>query len=254
MNPAEKNLPILKWLTLTTRLSRRKAFDAIVSGRVKIDGVVVTDVKRPVAPEKDRVFLDGKPLRQGSPAPIYILLHKPRGVVTTTKDTEGRATVLDLIRKIKTPVFPVGRLDIMTEGLLLLTNDGPLANTLLHPRYGVPRTYHVKVKGRIPPKAFAVLKKGEIRLDGRPVRPVSAEVLKSLEKNTWLKVTLREGKNREVRRIFAKLGLPVLGLVRVGFGPLSLNGLAPGQWRLLTEKEVSRLRNIANRNAKAADL
>lgn len=237
-----KKIPILKWLTLSTRLSRRKAFDAIVSGKVKVNGQIVTDVKTPIDPERDHVLLNGKHLRKGSPAPIYILLHKPKGVVTTTEDAEGRTTVLDLVRKIKTPVFPVGRLDIMTEGLLLLTNDGPLANALLHPKYGVPRTYHVKVKGKIPQKVFAILKKGELKLDGKLIRPVSVEVLKSLEKNTWLKVTLREGRNREVRRIFANLNLPVLNLLRVGFGPLTIKGLPPGQWRMLTEKEISRLK------------
>ncbi len=243
-----KTLPLLKWLTLTTRLSRRKAFDAITSGKVRVNGAVVTDAKHAIDPDKDHISLNGKHLRKGLPAPMYILLYKPKGVVTTAEDAEGRPTVLDLTRKIKTPIFPVGRLDIMTEGLLLLTNDGPLANALLHPRFGVPRTYHVKVKGRVPPKAFDLLRKGAMNLDGRPIRPVNVDILKSLEKNTWLKVTLREGRNREVRRLFAKLNLPVLNLVRVGFGPLTIKGLAPGQWRALTEKEVQRLKQAAKLN------
>jgi len=237
----------LKWLTLSTRLSRRKAFDAIVSGKVKVNGTIVTNIRLQINPVEDMITLQGKSLKKGCPALIYILLHKPKGVVTTMEDTEGRTTVLDLVRKIKTPVFPVGRLDIMTQGLLLLTNDGSLANALLHPKYGIPRTYHVKIKGKIPKNAFTILNKGDLKLDGKSIRPVELNVLKSLEKNTWVRVTLREGRNREVRRIFAKLNLPVLNLIRVGFGPLTLTGVPQGQWRLLTEKEINRLKQITNR-------
>jgi len=244
MSLKKKKLPLLKWLTLSTRLSRRKAFDAITSGKVKVNGTVISDVRTLIDPDGDTVTIGGKRVRKGLPAPIYILLHKPKGVVTSAEDPEGRTTVLDLVKKIKTPVFPVGRLDIMTQGLLLLTNDGPLANALLHPKYAILRTYHVKVKGKIPPKAYSLLKKGNLKLDGRTILPVEIKVLKSLEKNTWLSVTLREGRNREVRRIFEKLNLPVLNLIRVRFGPLTVKGLPPGQWRMLTDKEISRLKQV----------
>jgi len=237
-------------VTLATRLSRRKAFDAIVTGRVAINGTVTFDTQALLDPERDVVTVGKKRLRRGLPPPIYLALHKPKGVVTSLEDPHGRPTVLDLVKRIKTPIFPVGRLDIMTQGLLLMTNDGPLANALLHPRYGIPRIYHVKVKGRIPSEAFTVLRKGKMKLNGKPIQPVGVEVLRSLEKNTWLKVTLREGRNREVRRIFERLNLPVLNLIRVGFGPIELKGLPPGHWRALTEKEVEALKRVAKDQGK----
>jgi len=244
MIPSDKRFTLLKWLTRNTHFSRRKSFDAIVSGQVKINGVVTRDTGVTIHPANDNITINGKLLRKSPPALIYILLNKPKGVVTSIHDPEGRTTVIDLIKKIKTPVFPVGRLDIMTEGILLLTNDGTLANTLLHPRFSVPRTYHAKVKGKVFPEVFEHLRRGTIKLDGRPIRPIEIETLKSLKKNSWLKVTIREGRNREVRRMLGKLNLPVLNLIRVGFGPLNCNGLKPGQWRQLTETEVRRLQEI----------
>jgi len=158
MNQKNEPISLLKWITRHTRLSRRKAFEAIVGGEVQVDGKVITDTAHPLSPSARSVTLRGKPVRQTPPPPVYILLHKPRGVVTSTSDPEGRTTVLDLVRKNRVPVFPVGRLDIMTQGLILLTNDGPLANKLVPPRYSVPRTYHVKVKGRVPSPVFKALR------------------------------------------------------------------------------------------------
>ncbi len=239
-----EKITLLKWMTRHTRLSRRKAFQAIVSGQVRVDGTVVTDTTLPLAPSARSVTLNGKPMRNTPLPSVYLLLYKPKGVVTSTSDPEGRPTVLDLVKKNRIPVFPVGRLDIMTEGVLLLTNDGPLAHALTHPRYSIPRTYHVKLKGTVPSPVFKALRSGSVKLDGKPIRPVEVNILKTLKKNTWLTVTLREGRTREIRRLFAIFKLPVLNLIRVRYGPLSLKGLKPGQWRLLSEKEIRRLKQI----------
>ncbi len=243
MTRNDPGTPLLKWITRHTPLSRRKAFQAIVSGEVRVDGVPVSDTGF-VIRDTHRVTIQGKPARKTAPPPAYILLYKPKGVVTSTADPTGRPTVLDLVKKARVPLFPVGRLDIMTQGILLLTNDGALGNVLTHPRYAIPRTYHVKLKGKVPHEVLETLRRGKLRLDGKPIRPVEVEIIKSLQKNTWLKVTITEGRNREVRRMFERFNIPVLNLIRVRFGPLTLKGLRPGQWRPLTEKEISQLKRL----------
>jgi 23S rRNA pseudouridine2605 synthase len=238
-------ITLLKWLQLNSNLSRRKAFEAIVEGQVRVNTRIINDTHFVLSPGTDTVVLRGKRLKAKNPHAIhaYILFYKPKGIVTSMSDPQGRTTVADFLKKIKTPIFPVGRLDIMTEGLLLLTNDGILANRLLHPSFSVPRFYHVKIKGKISPEALVPLRKGAVKLDGKPIRPVEVETFKTLKKNTWLKVTVREGRKREIRRMFDKLGIPVLNLIRVGFGPLKLQGLEPGHWRELTEREIKRLKH-----------
>ena len=240
-----ETLPLLKWIQLNSSLSRRKAFEAIVGGQVKVNNRVVSDTRFAITPRIDRVIVQGKLLKAKNPHMVYsyILFYKPKGVVTSMSDPEGRTTVADFVKKLKIPIFPVGRLDIMTEGLLLLTNDGPLANRLLHPSFSVPRVYHVKIKGKVSPGALAPLLKGTLRLDGKPIRPVEIETLRTLKKNTWLKVTVREGRKREIRRMFDRLNIPVLNLIRVGFGPLKLQGVESGHWRELTEREIKRLKH-----------
>ncbi len=247
MNQNSQGTPLLKWLAQHTGLSRRRAFQAIVDGMVKVNGVTVSNTGFLVSPDLGHITLGGKPVRKVPFAPTYILLHKPKGIVTSVTDPEGRKTVLDLIKKVRVPLFPVGRLDIMTQGVLLLTNDGPLAHALMHPKYSVPRTYHVKVKGKVPPEVFETLRAGRLRLDGKPIRPVELAILKPLQKNTWLTVTIREGRTREVRRIFGRFHIPVLNLIRIRYGPLSLKGLPPGRWRPLTEKEIRVLKQIETR-------
>ncbi len=244
MNQNRKDLPLLKWIKQNTRLSRRKALQTIVAGQVRIDGKVITDTGFVVTSSHTKIAVNNRTVRAKPMVPAYILLNKPKGAVTSTKDPAGRTTVLDLVKKVRVPVFPVGRLDIMTQGLLLLTNDGDLAHHLMHPRFSVPRTYHVKIKRRVPREVFSILRDGAMKLDGKRIRPVEVSTLKSLEKNTWLEVTIREGRSREVRRIFNRLKLQVLNLIRVRYGPLALKGLRPGQWRPLTEKEIRLLKQI----------
>jgi pseudouridine synthase len=170
------------------------------------------------------------------------LLHKPVGVVTTLADPEERPTVRDLLRDVRTRVFPVGRLDFHSSGLLLLTNDGELALRLTHPRYGVRKTYHVKVKGTPTPEVLAQLAAG-VRLEEGQTGPATVRVLRSREGKTWLEITLGEGRRREVRRMCESVGHPVEKLTRVALGPLALGKLAPARHRMLTDREVRQLRH-----------
>ncbi|MGH7966971.1 MAG: pseudouridine synthase [Candidatus Binatia bacterium] len=224
--------------------SRRAAETLIQAGRVQVNGETVTRLGTTADLRRDRILVDGRPLLFPS-APLYFLLHKPVGVVSTLKDPQGRPTVRDLLRAVHERVFPVGRLDYHSAGLLLLTNDGALTERLLHPRYQLPRTYHAKVTGVLTPEALRALR-GGVRLDdGTRTAPAEVGVLQVREKKTWLEITLREGRNREVRRMCEAVGYRVEKLIRVRFGPLTLDDLPPGAYRLLTPAEVRALQRVA---------
>lgn len=188
----------------------------------------------------DRVTIDGRPLAPPQEF-LYLALHKPTGVVTTASDPKGRPTVLDLLGKLRRRVFPVGRLDYHSAGLLLLTNDGELALRLTHPRFHVAKTYRVKVKGTPTKHALDRLGKGIRFAEGRTA-PAKVRVLESSERKTWIEITIAEGKRRQVRRMCDAVGLPVEKLVRVSLGPLKLGRLPPGQFRPLAPEEVEKLR------------
>ncbi|MGE0519649.1 MAG: pseudouridine synthase [Candidatus Binatia bacterium] len=222
----------------------------IRAGRVTVNGHTVTELGTRANPHKDRIAIDGKPVRTSAP-PAYILLHKPVGVVTTLIDPEERPTVRDLLVGVRQRVFPVGRLDYHSAGLLLLTNDGDLALRLTHPRYGVRKTYHVKVKGRPDPAQLETLTSG-VRLEDGTTAPADVRVIESSPRKTWLSIALAEGKNRQVRRMCEAVGLPVEKLTRVAYGPLKLGKLPPGAWRFLQPEEVERLRQPARRAATRA--
>lgn len=220
--------------------SRRKAEEMIVQGRVRVNGRLVTALGTSVD-ASDNVMVDGRRLRPRAPM-RYLMLHKPSGCVTTTQDEKGRPTVFDLLKRYQ-PVrlFPVGRLDFNTEGLLLLTNDGQLANRLLHPRYGTPRVYLVRINGTVAEKDLETMRRGVDLPDGRTL-PAQVHVVRRFEKTCWLRMTLREGKNRQVHRMLECCGgYGIRRLQRVGLGPLTLAGLAPGQFRFLESFEVDRL-------------
>ncbi len=172
-----------------------------------------------------------------APEFFYLIMHKPNGVVTTMSDPEGRPTVRDLLPKLRARVYPVGRLDYHSSGLLLFTNDGELALRLTHPRYGVRKVYHVKVKGVPAEATLERLRRGVRLADGR-ARAESVRVLQSSGTKTWLEMTIREGKKHEIRRLCEAVGHDVEKLKRVALGPIELGGLEPGESRLLTEKEV----------------
>jgi 23S rRNA pseudouridine2605 synthase len=224
--------------------SRRKAEELISSGRVQVNGQVIIELGTKADPETDHIRVDGK-LLHGAQRHVYLLLNKPKGYVTTMSDPEKRPTVMDLIRGVKGRVYPVGRLDYASEGLLLLTNDGELAHRLMKAASHVPKTYVVKVAGTPNEEAIAKLRAGVSIAtdDGRRVRtgPASVRVAKEAA-NPWYEITLIEGRNRQIRCMFQAVGHHVEKIKRVRYGPLSLD-VPPGQFRPLTPKEVDRLKS-----------
>lgn len=224
--------------------SRRRCEALIASGQVLVDGEVVTEPGRRVDPHRRRIVCAGRPVRPQPP--VALVLNKPRRVLCTVRDDRGRRTVLDLIRGVPQRIFPVGRLDWESQGLVILTNDGELANLLTHPRYGVPRTYHVVLKGELTGEILGRLQRGVWLAEGK-TGPVRVRVKKRDRKGAVLEVTLREGMNREVRRLFARFGLRVKRLKRIRVGSLGLGSLREGEYRFLTPREVERLRACARR-------
>ncbi|HXH05718.1 MAG TPA: pseudouridine synthase [Vicinamibacterales bacterium] len=226
--------------------SRRRAEDLILAGRVTINGHTVTTLGTRADPERDDIRVDGRRIA-GSERRRYILLNKPRGCVTTRHDPQGRLTVLDLVN-VREYVYPVGRLDYDSEGLLLLTNDGELAERLMHPRHEVERVYEAIVRGVPSPGALARLGRGVV-LDGRRTAPAAVRLLGRLDApggpQARLQLTLREGRRHQVRRMCEAVGHPVLRLRRVRIGPIADARLAPGRWRELTPSEIAALRRAA---------
>lgn len=208
----------------------------IAAGRVSIGGKTVTDPARRVTPETIAIEIDGRVPRRAAES-ITIALHKPRGYVTTRSDPEGRNTVYDLLTDLSERVVPVGRLDLATSGLLILTNDTQLADWLTDPRNAIPRVYLVTVEGRVSDAQLAILERG-VRHDAEQLRAASAELRKASNKESHLTMTLTEGKNREVRRLFETIGHPVTRLRRIQFGGLGLGDLPAGRWRRLSDAEL----------------
>lgn len=209
---------------------------------MQVNGERVTRLGTTADPQRDRILVDGRLIDVTSAPQLYFVLHKPVGVVSTLKDPQGRPTVRQLLKGVRERVFPVGRLDYHSAGLLLLTNDGELAERLLHPRSQVPRAYHVKIAGRPTPEALQALRRGVRLTDGTMAAPAQVRLVRAGEKKTWLEMTLREGRNREVRRMWEALGYEVEKLIRVRFGPLVLVDLPPGAYRPLLPMEVRALK------------
>lgn len=223
--------------------SRREAEEMILSGRVRLNGQVVTELGTKADASRDHVKVDGKLITRAE-EPRYILLYKPKEVMTTLDDPEKRTTVLHLLRGVKERVFPVGRLDYHSEGLLVLTNDGGLAFRLSHPSHGTIKTYHVKVKGIPQERILEKLQRGII-LDGKRTKPAEIKRLRTTghgeEGNSWVEVKLVEGRTQQIRRMFSAVGHPVSKLKRVSIGSLADPSLLPGQWRDLTPREIRML-------------
>lgn len=222
--------------------SRRKCEELILAGRVMVDGKVVTELGTKVDPEKNEILVDGLPIK--IPEPVYYAVYKPEGVVCTHRDPSRRLRVIDLVPETDARLFFVGRLDLHSEGLMLVTNDGELALRLTHPRYGVPKVYRVLVAGVPEKKVLQKLVKG-VHFADFVARAKHVRMLKKYKQSAVLEITLCEGHNREIRRMLARFGHKVYKLKRIAIGPLSLGKLKPGQYRVLTPKEVAALREAA---------
>lgn len=223
--------------------SRRKAELMLLAGRIKVNGAVVTELGTKADPEKDRIEVDGRPLAHIGER-VYVALHKPAGYVTTASDPQGRPTVLDLVSGVKERVYPVGRLDFHTSGLLLLTNDGDFAHTMMHPRHEMPKHYLCHVSGSPGPQALRTLATGVMLEDGLTA-PARVRLAGKVGDDALLEVVIHEGRNRQVRRMLEAVGHEVRNLIRTRIGHLALGGLTTGQWRYLKEDEVEGLRRWA---------
>jgi len=242
---------LAKFIARAGVVSRRGAEVLIKEGKVKLNGKVVLEPATMVDPREDRVQVGNREL--SSPfSPIYILLNKPKGVVTTLKDPQGRMTVRDLLKGIHRRLFPVGRLDCHTEGVLLLTNDGDMAHRLLHPSFRIERVYQAKLRG-VPDKAALERIREGVELEPGVVLRARARMLRILKANSWLELVLYEGRYREVRRMCEAVGHPVLALKRTRFGPLSTKGLPPGAYRHLTAAELELLHEALQKKGRGLE-
>lgn len=229
--------------------SRRRAEDMIAAGRVKVNGEIVTELGTKVNPRRDIIHVDGRTL--GRPeAPVYLVVNKPRGVLSAASDARGRTTVVDLVRH-RSRLYPVGRLDLDSEGLVLLTNDGALALRLAHPRYEHEKEYRVLVEGLPDEGALQRLRQG-IGLEGGRTRPARVSVDRECEQGTWLRIVLREGRKRQIRCMIEAVDHRVLRLIRLRMGPLHLGALKPGSYRSLSQGELRAIRGIRREEARPA--
>jgi pseudouridine synthase len=237
--------------------SRRLAEELIAQGRVQVNGATVSELGSKADPARDEIKVDGRRI-QAQPRQRYILLHKPRGYMTTRSDPQGRPTVLDLLRGVREYIYPVGRLDYDSEGLLLLTNDGDLAARLTHPRHEVDKVYEARVRGVPDEHVLERLAKG-VTIDGRRTAPAKVRVLDPPKKfpgenaQTRVELAIHEGRQRQVRKMFDAVGHPVVRLTRVRIGPISDPDMPPGHWRDLTPQEVARLRRVTAVASSSAD-
>jgi pseudouridine synthase len=234
-----------KFLAEAGVASRREADRWIVEGRVRVNQCIIDELGHKVDAEHDVVQVDGRRLEK-KPRPVYVLLNKPAGYLVTMKDPFRRPTVRELLPSSLGRIYPVGRLDLESEGLLLLTNDGELAYGLLHPRFEVKKIYVAKVKGEPDSKALATLERG-VYLEGKRTAPARIVVLSRHPRSSWLRLELHEGRKREVREMCRAIGFPVLELRRTGFAGLGLGRLKPGEWRHLEPHEIRRLKGLAGR-------
>jgi 23S rRNA pseudouridine2605 synthase len=231
---------IIRTISKSGFCSRKQALELVMAGKVKINGKTVIGPGYKVR-DSDHILVNEKPLSKKNKR--YILLHKPAGYVTTRKDELGRPTVYEFLNDIDDWIFPVGRLDLDSEGLLIFTNDTKFGNLLTEPRYKISRTYEVLVTGQITSKDTEIVLSGIDIGRGEKARPISLKILSKNDDSAWVEISLKEGKNREIRRLFEALNKPVKRLIRVKFGPFKLGSLKPGKWLELKEipPEISNL-------------
>lgn len=220
--------------------SRRAAEKLITDGRVRVNGIIVRELGTRADSHKDKIEVDGK--RIVMEKPVYFLVHKPREMVTTLDDPQGRAHLGQLLKKIPERVYPVGRLDYHTSGALLVTNDGALTDALLDPKRQVPKIYAAKVRGHLGVPELEQLRNGVTLDDGYQTKKAHVFVLREENKNTWIQLTLHEGKNRQIHRMADAIGHPVQRLARLSFAGLTTDDVRPGQWRPLRKKELDKLK------------
>lgn len=234
-----EKIRLQKFFTDCGVLSRRAAEKEIEEGRVKVNGHIAT-VGTKIDPTSDTVLWCDKPVLPTATEHHYIALNKPRGYITSMSDPQQRKCVTELLEGHHGRVYPIGRLDYISEGLLLLTDDGVLANRLTHPKHHLPKVYRVKVAGHITEEQYEALT-SEMDIDGYRILPVIVDVVSKDDSGTLLKITLCEGRNRQIRKMCQKVGLTVKRLCRVSIGNIKLDGLPVGKWRYLTQKEVDEL-------------
>lgn len=233
-----------KYLAQAGVASRRKADEMIKTGRVTIDGKVVKELGFVLQEKPKSLEVDAEPIQPASKKREYYAFYKPKNVVTTMNDPEGRPCVGEFIRKMDRKLFPVGRLDFDAEGLLILTNDGDLAHKLSHPKFEIKKTYQVKVKGKPSIETIDKLKRG-IKLTDGFIKPTYVKVIKSLKLNSWIDITVTEGRNHLIKRIWQRFDHSVLKLVRSEFAGITIRNLAPGQIRRLQESDVKKLQSLS---------
>ena len=230
-----------KFFTDCDILSRRAAEEEIKNGKVFVNGVRA-ELGQKIDPENDVVEYRGKIIeRPQKNIYKYVMLNKPRGYLSTVTDDRGRACVTELVKDVNARLYPVGRLDMDSEGLLLMTNDGALTYKLTHPKHDIPKIYHVKIEGKVSPEKLRALA-SPMEIDGYKILPVKTEIITAKNEHTVLRMTLYEGRNRQIRKMCEAQGLTILRLCRVAIGELELGNLAPGKWRYLTKSQVEYLR------------
>ena len=234
-----------KYLATCGVASRRKCEAYILQGLIKVNGKVVTTLGTCVTPD-DEVRFNNEVVTLDE-SHVYYMLNKPTGYVTTAQDERGRQTVLDIMEGVEARIFPVGRLDLNTSGLLLLTNDGELTYGLTHPKHDVNKTYEVKVRGKVSATSIKSLEQG-VMIDGRQTYPAKVKILNQTDKNTKMTITIHEGRNRQIRKMCEAVGHQVISLNRRSIGDLNLGNLKIGEYRKLTTKEVNYLKRIAETN------
>ncbi|MFI3175005.1 MAG: pseudouridine synthase [Bacillota bacterium] len=223
--------------------SRRKSEELILQGKVKVNGVVVTTLGTKVNPTKDKIEYMDKPVSSDHSKPIYIILNKPEGYVTTTKEQFGRPSVIDLVSQISERIYPIGRLDYDTSGLLLLTNDGDLTYKLTHPKHDIDKTYIAKLYGTPDDMDLQQFRRG-LYIDGQKTKPARIMVLEKNDRQSVVEISIHEGRNRQVRKMCEAMKHPVAQLKRVATGELQLGDLKKGKYRYLTEKEIKYLKSL----------
>jgi 23S rRNA pseudouridine2605 synthase len=235
-------LRLAKYLAEAGIASRRKAEELIAQGRVSVNGLLVQEKGYIINPALDRVEFDGRIIAREKK--IYILLHKPAGYISSVFDPQGRPTVMDLLEDINLRVYPVGRLDFDTEGLLLLSNDGEFTNLMIHPRYEITKTYQALVAGEPGEESLRRLQEG-IQLEDGITAPARVNILKTFKDKTLLEIKIHEGRKRQVKRMCQAIGHPVISLKRTALGCLNLQGVASGKYRFLIPEEVNKLKELA---------